>query len=99
MWAFSVMIHMKDEIAEACLLMVSKHLPTNGSYYANVNIGNWSEGMWEGFPVVSRSLKFYKTMAAKFNLKVEDVGDLKSLGHNTGIEKQDSQRMLRFSKN
>lgn len=105
MWAFSVMIHMKDEIAEACLLMVSKHLANNGSYYANVNIiadgitnPDQLEGIWDGFPVVSRSLDFYKTMAAKFNLKVEDVGDLKSLGHNTSIEKQDSQRMLRFSK-
>jgi|ERR1017187_9418825 SAM-dependent methyltransferase len=97
-WAFSVMIHMKDEIAEACLSMVSKHLANNGSYYANVNIGEWAEGNWEGFPVVCRSLEFYKTMAAKYNLKVEDVGDLKSLGHVTGIEKQDSQRMLRFSK-
>lgn len=98
LWAFSVMIHMKDEIAERCLMMVSKHIKQDGSFYANVNIGEWMEGTWEGFPVVCRSLDFYKTMAAKFNLKVEDVGDLKSCGHITGIEKQDSQRMLRFSR-
>ncbi len=98
LWAFSVMIHMKDEIADACLSMVSKHLKSGGSYYANVNIGEWAEGNWEGFPVVCRSLQFYQTMAAKYNLLVEDVDDLKSLGHDTGIEKQDSQRMLRFYK-
>ena len=96
-WAFSVMIHMKDEIADACLYMVKWHLKVGGSYYANVNIGAWAEGNWEGFPVVCRSLEFYKTMAAKHKLQVEDVGDLLSLGHNTGIDKQDSQRMLRFS--
>ncbi|MEI6816553.1 MAG: class I SAM-dependent methyltransferase [Bacteroidota bacterium] len=98
MWAFSVMIHMKDEIADKCLMMVSKHLKPNGVYYANVNIGEWAEGNWEGFPVVCRNLEFYKTMAAKYHLKVEDVGDLKSCGHITGIDKQDSQRMLKFSK-
>lgn len=96
-WAFSVMIHLNDEIAEKCLSLVSKHLKREGNYYANVKIGEAAEGNWEGFPVVRRNFEFYEMMAAKYNLKVEDVGDLKFLGHNTGIEKHDRQRMLKFS--
>ncbi len=98
MFAFSVMIHMNDEVAEKCVLMVRKHLKMGGAFYANVNIGEQAEGNWQGFPVVSRSLEFYKTMAAKYCLATVDVGDLKTLGHVTGIENQDGQRMLQFSR-
>jgi SAM-dependent methyltransferase len=97
MWAFSVMIHLTDEIAEKCFAMVSKHLKPDGVYYANVNIGERAEGNWEGFPVVWRSLEFYQNLAAKYALKVEDIGDLRSFGHVTGVGSQDDQRMLRIS--
>jgi T5SS/PEP-CTERM-associated repeat protein len=71
----------------------------NGSFHANVNIGDRAEGSWQGFPVVSRSLEFYNTEAAARNgLTVRDLGTLGDLGHQSGFKLQDAQRMLEFRK-
>ncbi len=96
-WAFSVLIHMTDEALADGLQLVQRALKPTGAFYANVKIGEEEEGHWQGFPVVSRPLSFYREQAARFGLSVEDVGSLASLGHHSGIESQDRQRMLRFS--
>ncbi len=97
-WSFSVLIHMTDEILNKTMEFVGRHLATDGVFYANVNIGERKEGNWQGFPVVSRSQEFYKSVCDKYGLKLEDVGSLKQLGHISNNESQDSQRMLRISK-
>lgn len=40
--AFSVLIHMTDKILHDCLSFVSKHMGTNGVFYANTRIGDYS---------------------------------------------------------
>ncbi len=97
-WAFSVLIHLNDEILHDCLHLVQKHLATNGTFYANVNFGQRHEGSWQGFPVVFRSLEFYQQAAAQHQLQVVDIGTLASLGHISGVELQDEGRMLKFTK-
>ena len=98
-WAFSVLIHMNDEILNECLKLVATHLDDQGIFYANVNFGEHHEGSWQGFPVVFRSEDFYKEVAARHNLKVAAIGTLGSLGHDSGVELQDQGQMLKFTKN
>ncbi len=94
-WAFSVLIHMTDEVLTDTLAFVTKHLSEQGVFYANVNIGNARrEGNWCGFPVVSRSLEFYNHACAMHGAVVSDLGPLKSLGHISNVISQDTQRML-----
>lgn len=97
-WAFSVLIHMNDDILNNTLDFVSKHLSKGGIFYANVNIGEMEKCEWEEFPVVSRSFDFYAHECAKYGLAVSDLGPLKDLGHVTQIESHDSQRMLKITK-
>ncbi len=96
-WAFSVLFHMTDEILDACLAMVAKHLDA-GSFHANVNIGDRAERRWQGFPVVFRSLEFYTEAAERNGMSVWDLGILRDFGHRARIRVQDEQRMLEFRK-
>ena len=98
MFAFSVLIHLKDDIVENCFKFVSKYLDAKGVFYANVNIGKSTEGNWQGFPVVFRSLDFYKDLALRNSLKVEVIGNLKELGHDSGKKSDVQQQMLKFYK-
>jgi cyclopropane fatty-acyl-phospholipid synthase-like methyltransferase len=96
LWAFSVLIHMNDEILNDTLEFASKHLSEKGIFYANVNIGESKEGNWQGFPVVWRTFDFYSRACAMNGLAVADLGPLKALGHRANIESQDTQRMLKI---
>ncbi|MGA9875034.1 MAG: class I SAM-dependent methyltransferase [Solirubrobacteraceae bacterium] len=96
-WAFSVLIHMSDEILDACLGLVARVLAEGGEFYANVVLGTRPEGHWQGFPVVARNRDFYETVAARHGLAIDEVGTLESLGHKTGTS-QDQGTMLRFTR-
>lgn len=97
MFAFSVLIHLEDSIAEKCFTFVSKSLKPNGRFFANVNVESYTDGKWQGFPVVFRSLDFYKNLATQNNLSMKIVGELKDLGHISGQELADKQVMLVFT--
>lgn len=97
-WAFSVLIHMSDDISGNTLDFVAAHLTDAGVFYANVNVGVRAEGAWQGFPVVWRSLAFYEEACSTRGLQLEEIGSLRELGHLTGIESQDAQRMLAIKK-
>lgn len=96
MWAFSVLIHLSDDHLDSALSFVEHHLDAGGVFLANVNVGEGIEGRWDQFPVVRRSISFYEEAAGKRNLSVEDMGSLLELGHDSGVESQDTGRMLRF---
>lgn len=96
-FSFSVLIHMKDEILEECISFVKASLKEEGVFYANVNIGARESRDWLEFPVMFKPLSFYEEVAAKYNLKVDFLGELKTLGHISGDELQDKQQMLRFT--
>ena len=98
MWAFSVLIHFEDKIAESCFQFVAKSLAADGVFYANVNIAEHEDGNWVGFPIVFRSHEFYENLASKNGLKVEVLGNLIGLGHDTGKKSDRQQIMLKFSK-
>ncbi|MCK5524978.1 MAG: class I SAM-dependent methyltransferase [Thiomargarita sp.] len=106
-WAFSVLIHMSDDILNDALNFVNKHLSAEGVFYANVHIGAGKEGKWEEFPIVSRTFEFYSEACTRNGLTVFDLGPLKNLGHDVSnvknisnvMKNQDyQQRMLRISK-
>lgn len=94
-WAFMVLIHMTDEIVDACLGLVAGGLTEAGAFYANVNLGSNAEARWQSFPVVSRPHEFYEHVGARHGLIVHDVGTLESLGHGSG---GDMAMMLRFTR-
>lgn len=98
MFAFSVLIHLEDKIAEECFKFVSKFLAVGGVFYANVNIANYEDGKWEGFPIVFKSEEYYRNLATINGLKTEIMGNLLGLGHNTGKKSDRQQIMFKFSK-
>lgn len=97
-WAFSVLIHMNDDILRNTLKFVSNHLLDNGAFYTNVNIGEKNEGNWKEFPVVWRTIEFYAHECSQKGLSLVDIGSLKSHGHKSNVKSQDSQRMLKITK-
>ena len=92
-WAHSVLIHLKNEILEDCFAFVSNNLSKQGKFYANVNIGNRKDDSWQGFPVVWRTLDFYKEVASSYGLTVQDIGSRQEFG----LAYQDDHRMLKIS--
>lgn len=98
MFAFSVLIHFEDTIAQSCFQFVSKSLTDDGIFYANVNIAEHEDGHWEGFPIVFRNHDFYNNLAAQNGLKVEIMGNMLGLGHDTSKKSDRQQIMLKFSK-
>lgn len=97
-FAFSVLIHLSDDILEKSISYVSKTLKNDGKYFANVNIGKREEGNWQGFPIVFRELSFYEQLFKKYGLKAEKMDNLVSLGHSSKMELGDKQVMLKISK-
>lgn len=97
-FAFSVLIHLNDDIANSCFKFVSSHLKADGVFFANVNIGSHPDGNWQGFPVVFRSFEFYQALAVKYGLHITQLGTIKSLGHNSGNLASDNQIMLKITK-
>lgn len=95
-WAFSVLIHMSDEILEGCLLLVARHLKDSGVFYANVNIGERPDGQWQGFPLVYRSASFYEAAARQQGLKVEEV-DARQSFDDLGIRHRAEQRVVKLT--
>lgn len=96
-WAYSVLIHMTDPVLEQCLGLVRAHLAPEGWFCANVNLGEKRQRTWyQGFPLVWRSLEFYRQAAARHGLALEDLGTLASMGFDTGHRAQDRKHMLRF---
>ncbi len=96
-WAFAVLIHLSDSVLDGALEAVARHLEPAGTFYATVNIGTWPEGSWQGFPIVSRTMEFYRQAVARHGLTLEDLGSLHSLGHvhpRLSEERQARQRML-----
>jgi len=73
---------------------VSSHLSKQGKFYANVNIGNKKDDSWKGFPVVWRTLDFYKKVGSSYGLTVQDIGSRQEFG----LAYLDNQRMLEISK-
>ncbi|WP_055445303.1 class I SAM-dependent methyltransferase [Lacinutrix himadriensis] len=98
MFAFSVLIHLEDKIAESCFQFVSESLVVGGVFYANVNIADFQDGQWVEFPVVFRSQEFYNNLAVKNGLELEVMGDLLGLGHSTNKNSDKQQIMLKFTK-
>jgi SAM-dependent methyltransferase len=92
-WAFSVLIHLQDEILNEVLEFASRHLQPGGVFYANVDTADAPDGRWQEFPGVRRPLAFYRETCSRHGLELEDVGSLSTHGHVTGGE-ADEQRML-----
>ena len=97
-FAFSVLIHLDDQIAGKCFNFINEHLSEDGCFLANVNLTSYKDGNWQGFPVVYRSLEFYENLATKSNLTMRKIGDLKELGHISNQGLADEQVMLEFKK-
>jgi cyclopropane fatty-acyl-phospholipid synthase-like methyltransferase len=98
-WAFSVLIHLSDEILNDALGLVNDQLSRDGVFYANVNIGERNSGaFWREFPVVQRSLEFYSQSGLNNGLSVEDLGPLADFGHGPEMASgfQTDRRMLKM---
>lgn len=97
-WAFSVLIHMTDEIVLECLQFAQKHLKDDGEFFANVSIGQPKVNEWMEFPVLRRSIGDYEKLASRAGLTVSSIGTLGELGHVSDRPAQDAHHMLVFTK-
>jgi SAM-dependent methyltransferase len=95
-WAFSVLLHMTDDILDDCLAFVRRHLAQDGVFYANVNVGARLSGAWKGFPVVWRTFESYQQNLGRHGFALEDIGPLRAFGHVTGLQEQDDQRVFKM---
>lgn len=95
-WAYAVVFHMRDPVVEDTLEFVSEHLRPGGRFYANVEVGPRKEESWLEFPVIRRPLAWYRECAARCDLEMRNLGTLRSLGQNSGLDRDDEQRMLEF---
>ncbi len=96
-WAFSVLIHMEDEILHGALAAVRRHLADDGVFYANVNVGARPDGNWQGFPVVTRDWPFYEQAFRSQGLAVTDIGAVVDFGEadpRTSPVQRATHRML-----
>jgi cyclopropane fatty-acyl-phospholipid synthase-like methyltransferase len=92
-WAFSVLIHLKDDILVQLMQFVAAHLGKQGVFYANVDTSDAPDAKWQEFPGVHRPLSFYAEHCQQLGLKMSDIGSLAEFGHITGGD-ADQQRML-----
>jgi SAM-dependent methyltransferase len=100
-WAYAVLIHMSDDALGEGLDFVRRHLKENGSFYGNVLIGNTFDHRWlrwRGFPVVRRTLDFYRSAGLPNGLQIGDAGRLSSRGHLLASLLEVDNRMLVFRK-
>jgi SAM-dependent methyltransferase len=100
-WAFSVLIHMDDDVLDDAIAAVARHLQPGGRFYANVNLGVGAAGEWQGFPVVRREWDFYGASFARHGFSIEDLGPLAAFGHHhprLSPEQQKRQRMLKAAR-
>lgn len=98
-WAYSVLIHLSDDILSDVLCFVRKHLGENGRFFANLNIGERTDGYWhQGFPLVWRTLDFYEKKARAAGLRVSDMGTTASPGFRSGGPDHQENHMLRFTR-
>jgi SAM-dependent methyltransferase len=95
-WAFSVLMHMSDDVLDGALAFVGRHLAPSGIMYANVTTDRRPDGQWRGFPVIHRSWDFYREAAAGHGLDAEQLGTLAELGHPPGYG--ENQVMLMFTR-
>ena len=93
-FAFSVLIHLEDSILEKCFEFIQRSISNNGVFYANINITSHPDANWQEFPVVFRSIEFYKKLAEKNNLSIRILGTLEELGHISNVDRQDQQIMI-----
>lgn len=79
LWAFSVVIHMVNDVLGTFLCFSSNHLKRNGVLYMNVNIGERrTGGRFQNFHTYVRPFKFYIDIASKYNLKIVDSEKLQN---------------------
>jgi len=97
-WAFSVFFHLTDEHVDGCLRFVARHLANNGTFFANVGLGERKTGSWREFPVIWRTLEEYRAHASAAGLSVSPLGELSRFGHHSPTDpEEDKQIMLAFT--
>lgn len=96
-WAFSVLIHMPDDVVGACLDLVARVLGERGVFYANVMIGDGPPAQWREFPVVARPHSFYEALARRHALELTALGTLDQLGYPPDAQGGKGM-MLRFAR-
>lgn len=99
-WAFSVLIHMPDDVLRSAVGFAARHLKPDGVFLANANVGEEGvPGRWQGFPVVRHPRHWYEDVAASHGLRVQDLGSLADFGHaDEGRLPLEQRRFLRFTK-
>lgn len=109
-WAYSVLIHLVDEVLDDVMETLSSLLATDGRFYANVLLGpsnkaeeltdlvqrNKGTGSCREFPLVIRPIEFYKETALQHGLALENLGTTDTLGFDPQVPAHKQHQMLSF---
>jgi len=83
-WAFQVLYHLEDPLAEACFAQVRQYLDRDSVFLANVNAVG-VDGAWKEFPYLRRDLKFYRALAERNDLSMKVLGQLRDFGYTQKV--------------
>ena len=111
-WAYSVLIHMFDEVLRDTMESVSSLLAPDGCFFANVRLGDADRlaeleqldhrmngsGSCREFPLVTRPIDFYRETAAEHGLSLVDMGTTDKLGFDPSVAAHKLHHMLAFEK-
>jgi cyclopropane fatty-acyl-phospholipid synthase-like methyltransferase len=97
-WAFSVLIHMEDNVLRGGLQFVRRHLKNQGRFFANVVLGNSHDGHWREFPLVEREASFYQEIFLANDLCMTDLGPLSEFGHTTKVRNDELNKRQHMMK-
>lgn len=78
-FSFSVLFHLTDELAGQLFARVARTLAPGGTYFGNINT-DVEESEWLEFPFVRRDVGFYRDLAARHGLVLDELGPMHALG-------------------
>ncbi len=97
-WAFFVIFLMNDKQVDDWFKYIADALKPGGVFMMN-SCDELSELLkWRGFRVRSRPFNFYRNLAEKYHLDIENLGTLKQLGYIDLPQKKQTHYILKFLK-
>lgn len=97
-WAFFVIFLMNDKEVDDWFKYIAHTLKPGGVFMMNSS-DELSEALkWRGFRVQARPFNFYRSLAEKYHLDIENLGTLKQLGFAGLPTRKKTHYILKFLK-
>lgn len=78
-FSFSVLFHLTNELADQLFSRIARTLASDGVHFGNINT-DVEESEWLEFPFVRRDVEFYRDLATRHGLILDELGPMHALG-------------------